>query len=398
MKILVVCQNYFPEQFRINDICKSLAQKGEDVTVLTGLPNYPTGKIEKSYRWFRKRKETIDGVKVIRTWEIARRKGTIFRMLNYFSYAFSASIKALFLKKDFDAIYVYQLSPVLMAIPGIIYKKKNKKKLILYCLDLWPESLKAGGISEQSKIYKIFDKISNKIYNYADEIVVTSKSFIENMNKKVNKNIKISYLPQYAEEILKLKPNKKFSKELNLVFAGNIGKAQSVETIIKAAEIIEKEEKNIKIHIVGNGSEYENCKKQAEGISNIKFYGNKPITEMQYYYDMADAMLVTLSNEYFSCSTLPGKVQACMKTGNPIIAAANGETAMIINDAKCGYCVEAENEKQLAEAIIKFYNLSEEEKKNLNENSVNYYNKNFRKEIFIDKLLNILKRKEDKNV
>ena len=392
MNILVICQNYYPEQFRITDICEELVKRGENVTVLTGLPNYPKGKIEKGYRWFRKRREVINGVNVIRTWEIGRRTGNLFRMLNYFSYAFSATIKTLFMTKKYDIVYVYQLSPILMAIPGIIYKKIHKKKLVLYCLDLWPDSLKAGGISEQSSIYKIFEKISNKIYNQSDEILVTSKSFIDNMKNKLKKDINITYLPQYAEEVLELKKKSEDSQELNLVFAGNIGKAQSVQTIIEAAENIEKIGANIKIHIVGNGSEYETCKKQAENVKNIEFYGSKPITEMQYFYDMADAMLVTLDSKSFSSSTLPGKVQACMKTGNPIIAAANGETQIIINEAKCGYCVEAENAQQLTDAIIKFNNLPREEKDILSNNAIKYYNKNFSKKIFIDKLL-----KERKN-
>ena len=127
MNILVISQFYFPEQFRITDICENLVEKGNEVTVLTGLPNYPNGYIEKDYKWFRKRKEKIKGVNVIRCWEIGRRKGNFFRMLNYFSYAFSASIRTIFMGKKYDVVYVYQLSPILMAIPGIIYKKIYKK-------------------------------------------------------------------------------------------------------------------------------------------------------------------------------------------------------------------------------------------------------------------------------
>ena len=135
MKILAICQYYFPEQFRITNICEELVKEGKSVTVLTGLPNYPKGYVEKEYKWFRRRKEKINGVQVLRTWEIGRRTGNLFRILNYFSYALSASFKALFLGKKYDVVYVYQLSPILMVIPGIIYKKIYKKKLVLYCLD-----------------------------------------------------------------------------------------------------------------------------------------------------------------------------------------------------------------------------------------------------------------------
>lgn len=394
MNILVMSQFYFPEQFRITDICESLAEKGNKVTVLTGLPNYPKGHIEKGYRWLKKRKEKINGVNVIRNWEIGRRKGNFFRMLNYFSYAFSASIRAVFMGKKYDVVYVYQLSPILMAIPGIIYKKIYKKRLVLYCLDLWPESLKAGGVKENSKIYKIFEKISNWIYKSADEILVTSKSFCDNLKSRTNKDI--HYLPQYAESNLKLKVSSKKTNQVNLIFAGNIGKAQSIDTIIKAAKIVQEKENNIYFHIVGNGSELENCKKQAENLKNIKFYGQKNTKEMQDFYNMADAMLVTLSDDTFSNMTLPGKVQACMKTGNAIIAAANGETKMIIEEARCGYVVNAEKPKELAEAILKFYSLTKEEIAEMEKNSSNYYKNNFEKEIVIEKLLNKLKNEGEK--
>lgn len=397
MKILAICQYYFPEQFRITNICEELVKEGKSVTVLTGLPNYPKGYVEKEYKWFRRRKEKINGVQVLRTWEIGRRTGNLFRILNYFSYALSASFKALFLGKKYDVVYVYQLSPILMVIPGIIYKKIYKKKLVLYCLDLWPESLKAGGQSESSMIYKIFSKISNWIYNSADEILVTSKSFIPNFERRLKNNIKITYLPQYAEGELELKNVDNQTEEMNIVFAGNIGKAQSIETILESARIIQEKEKNIKFHIVGNGSEYEKCKKIAQNLNNVKIYGKRPITEMQEFYNMADAMLVTLSADYFSSLTLPGKVQACMKTGNPIIASANGETDIIIKDADCGYCVEAENAELLANAIIDFYNLPFETKKKFAENSRKYYDNNFNKQLFINKLITILKRSE-KNV
>ena len=173
-----------------------------------------------------------------------------------------------------------------------------------------------------------------------------------------------------------------------------MGKAQSIDTIISAAKIIDTKEKNIMFHIIGDGSELENSKKQAEGLQNIKFYGQKATSEMQQYYDMADVMLVTLSDEYFSSMTLPGKVQACMKTGNPIISAANGETEMIITEAGCGYAVGAEKEEELANAILEFHKLPQEKKEQMSQNSIDYYNQNFEKEIIINKLLKILNKQK----
>lgn len=398
MKILVVCQYYYPEQFRINDICETLVKKENEVTVLTGLPNYPRGKVSKEYKFFRKRKEKINGVNVIRSFEIGRRRGIIFRVLNYLSYMISASIKACFMKEQFDVVYVYQLSPILMAVPGIIYKKRHNTKMVLYCLDLWPESVTTFGIKENTLIYKLIDKISRKIYNKADEILVSSETFKQDIKKKLKQDIKIEYIPQYSENILSAKTHK-WHKEINFVFAGNIGKAQSVETIIKAANEL-KENSNIKIHIVGDGSSLQECKDLVKklNLNNVIFYGKKELNEMQQYYNLADAMLVTLTKDAFASKTLPGKVQSCMATGNPIIAAADGETKKIIENAKCGYCVPAEDYKALANKMIEFASKTKVEIAELENNSQEYYNKNFKKDIIINKLIKVLEKEGIKNV
>lgn len=325
MKILVVCQYYYPEQFRINDICEELVKRGNEVTVLTGLPNYSTGIVPKEYKFFRKRKENINGVNVIRNWEIGRRKSSAFRILNYCSYITSASIKALFLSNDYDCVYVYQLSPVTMAIPGIFYKKKNKKKLHLYCLDLWPASLMIGELTEKSVFYKLMKKVSTWIYKNADTISITSKEFETYLKEELSlKNKEIIYLPQYAEELYnntELSDNMK--EGIDFVFAGNIGKAQSVETVVMAASKVKN--KNIKIHIVGDGSSLEECKKIAKDLNlkNIIFYGRRPINEMEIFYQMADAMIVTLKKDDIISMTLPGKVQSYMAASKPIIGAIN---------------------------------------------------------------------------
>lgn len=398
MKILVICQYYYPEQFRINDICETLVKKGNEVTVLTGLPNYPLGKVCKEYKFFRKRKEVVNGVNIIRNFEIGRRKGILFRILNYLSYMISASIRTSFLKEDFDIVYVYQLSPILMAIPGIVYKNKHNVKLVLYCLDLWPESVVTFGIRKNTLIYKMLDKISKKIYNKADKIVVSSKTFKEDINGKNETEKEIEYLPQYSEKVLHPKKYQKH-KEINFVFAGNVGKAQTVETIIMAANEL-KNIKNIKIHIVGEGSSLQNCKNLTKEfrLNNVIFHGKRDLEEMQSYYDLADAMLVTLSSDEFASKTLPGKIQACMATGNPIIAAANGETKKIIEEAKCGYCVPAEDSKGLANMMLDFSKKTSNEMNMIGKNSLNYYNENFNKEIIINKLVEILKKEGIKNV
>ncbi|MEH7344987.1 glycosyltransferase family 4 protein [Bacillus sp. JJ1532] len=385
MKILVVCQYYFPEPFRISDICESLVEKGHDVTVLTGLPNYPEGQVLDGYRYGKKRNEVLNGVKVIRSFEIGRGNNKLKLFLNYLSFAVSGSLKAFFMKDKFDVVLVNQLSPVMMGIPAIVYKRKHKKKILFYCLDLWPDSLAAGGINESSKVYKFFMRISQWIYNSADCIAVTSTMFEEYFRNTLGVNKKIHHIPQYAEDLFTESIEVAKDDKYNFVFAGNIGDMQSVETIVKAAKVL-REHNNIVFHIVGDGSRLEECKLLSEKmeLNNIIYYGRKPVSEMPHYYGLADAMLITLKNNKTISYTLPGKVQSYMAAGKPIIGAINGETNRVIKDAECGLCCAAENYSELANLIIQFCNSNEKEK--MAQNSYKYYIKNYSKKRFMSLL------------
>lgn len=404
MKILVVCQYYYPEPFRITDICESLVKRGHDVTVLTGLPNYPEGIVLQEYRHGNKREEILNGVKIIRCFEIGRGKSKVKLFLNYFSYAVSATLKALIMKENFDVVLVNQLSPVMMGIPAMVYKKKHNKKILFYCLDLWPDSLAAGGVNEGSIIYKIFYKISKWIYKSADMILVTSSMFEDYFRNILQMNtVNIKHLPQYAEDLFIPKEDTSVTeiaastenKTYNFVFAGNIGDMQSVETIIKTANELKTIE-NISFHIVGDGSKLEDCKKLTDDLDleNIKFYGRRPVQDMPQFYGIADAMLITLKDNKALSYTLPGKVQSYMATGKPIIGAINGETRRVISEAACGFSCEAENYKALADLIKTFCDSNEKEQ--MATNAQKFYFNNYNKVSFINSLENALINLEGK--
>ena len=383
MKILVICQYYHPEPFRITDICEELLHQGNDVTVITGLPNYPMGKIYDGYRNGKKRDEVINGVKVHRCFTIGRKSGTVYRFLNYYSFMLSSCNYINKISRKYDVVFVNQLSPVMMAEAGIKYKRKYNKKLILYCLDLWPESLVIGGVKKGHLIYNMFHKISKRIYEYADRILITSKSF----SKYFKNEFQISnteYLPQYAESIFTPQQcRKEPNGYIDLMFAGNLGIAQDVDTIICAADMTQ-DIKKLRWHIVGDGSEYENLKKQAASLKNVFFYGRKPLEEMPKYYAMADAMLITMQKDEIISLTLPGKIQTYMAAGKPIIGAIDGETSIIVNEAECGICGAAEDAEMLAESVRKFIYMDKEV---LGKNAYLYYERNFSKKAFIHNLL-----------
>ena len=386
MKILVICQYYYPEPFRITDICEELVKRGHKVTVVTGLPNYPMGEIYEGYRHGEKRDEVINAVKVHRCFTIGRKGGILKRFLNYFSYPISASAYVNSLKDEFDVVFVNQLSPVMMAWPAIRYRKKHHKKVVMYCLDLWPASLCAGGISNGSFVYRIFHFISARIYRQMDLILNTSRSFEDYQisELKIDKT-KIKYLPQYAETIFSPERCRKEPDGfIDLMFAGNIGYAQSVQTIIKAAALVKDE--RVRWHIVGDGVDLENCKKLSKSldVKNIIFYGRKSIEEMPEYYAKADAMLVTMAKDETLSLTLPGKVQSYMSAGKPIVAVvAGGETQRVVEEAMCGMCCNIGDEEGLCRIIR---SLMKSSLINMGQRSREYYEINFDKNKFLDKM------------
>ena len=382
MKILVVCQHYYPEPFRISDICEELARKGHDVTVVTGTPNYPMGEIYPGYSDKTHRDEVINGVAVHRCPIHPRKTGTIHRLWNYYSYSFASCRYIRKLDSSYDVVFINQLSPVMMANAGIKYAKKNKKRSVLYCLDLWPASLAAGGVSSGA-IYKWFHRVSRKIYKSVDKILVSSQSFSKYFEEEFGLK-DTTYLPQYAEETFTIEDCKKTPGEtVDLMFAGNIGTAQSVDTIIRAAALC-KDIQKLRWHIVGDGKEFHSCKKLAEELeAPVVFHGRKPIEEMPKYYAMADAMLVTMQKDPIISLTLPGKVQSYMAAGKPIIGAIDGETQRVILESGCGLCANAEDFEGLAKCVRGFI---ESDKADYIINSGKYYSENFTKRQFIEKI------------
>lgn len=387
MKILIVSQHYWPENFRITDIAESLVSNGHQVTVLCGLPNYPKGYIFGGYKHGKNRTQEHNGVRIIRAKEIARRKGILFRFLNYYSFPYHANKLIRKLDKDFDVVLVNELSPIMSAVPGIKYAKKHNKPLIMYEMDLWPESLLAGGIKKDSFIYKHYKKASSKIYSEFDKIIVSTKEHIPYIKALPNcESLDIDYLPQYAESIFEESNCDTIDNGIiDLMFAGNIGKAQSIDTIIKAATLL-KDDPKFRFYIVGSGSELDNAKKLASSseTNNVIFYGQKPLDEMPDLYKIADAMLVTLEDKPYANMTIPGKVQSYMASGKPIIGSINGSCADFIKNNGIGYVCSSGDSESLAN-IIK--GLDVNILKDIGQHSREVYFKKYSKDIFIGKLI-----------
>lgn len=388
MKILIVSQHFYPDNFRVNDIAKALVENGHQVTVLTSLPDYATGKVPADCKGLKNRETEWNGVKVIRSFSIARRSGIIFRALNYVSFFLTSTFKARALKEKFDIVMCYQTSPVLMANGARACAKKQKIPFMVYCLDLWPESLKAWHVGEGNPLFKLMNAYSKGVYNSADLVGVTSKPFMNYLNKVNDVPMeKLVYLPQHAEPLDLVK--KEDSDQTVFAFGGNIGSVQNIECIIKAVSKI-RDLDGFSVEIYGDGSELENCKKLSTELGTdekIKFFGRVDWNTLKENYNHADAFLLTLKSEGIIGQTIPAKLQEYMSGARPVIASIEGAAEEVIRESGCGICVEADNSDALADAMKDFV-LNKEKYSSCGEKGKEYFERNFTREIFISNLEN----------
>jgi colanic acid biosynthesis glycosyl transferase WcaI len=399
MHILIVSQYFWPENFRINDITKLLIGKGHSVTVLTGIPNYPDGKYFPGYGLFKRRKEKYNNANIIRIPLISRGNGKGFRLfLNYLSFVIFGCICAPFYKiPEYDLIFVYEPSPITVAIPAILLKKIKRVPLVFYVLDLWPESISAVGAIKSLKVLNAIKIIVNYIYKNCDKILVPSKGFIRNIKNYNIDSSKITYWPQWAEEIFSFDKNisrqsiEKLPTGFRIVFAGNIGTAQGLEIIIDAAKIL-KAFKNIYWIIIGDGRMkewFEDNIKKYHLAKNIFMLGRKPIEIMPEYFLSADCLFLSLKQDPVFSLTLPAKIQTYLACGKPIVAAIDGESVSIINNAKAGLTSPSSDPQKLADNVLKLYKMKKSERNQFGLNGRRYFEKHFKSDLLLTKLISI---------
>lgn len=385
MKILVVCQHYWPEPYPLADICEGLAERGHTVHVITGVPNYPMGYIYSEYKNGNNRLQEHNGVQITRTFTIGRRNNVVFRALNYVSFAASSTLCVKNLKEEYDVVFTNQTSPVTMSLAALVYAKKWKKKCLLYCMDLWPASLRIAGTKEKCLVYRVAGYVAGCIYRAADRVLITSRGFRDYLqNEHGVDDERITYLPQYADDIFDEESPVQQSKDsIDLIFAGNIGKAQSLQTVLLAASVLQDVD-NLQFHIVGDGQELENLKMYAAelGLENVIFHGRKPLESMPMIYSSADAMIVSITDDPTVSMTLPRKVQTYMAAGKPILAAANGEAARVLRESQCGLCSPSGDYAAFEETVCSFIAMPSHKQRELGRNARKYYLDHFSKESF----------------
>ncbi len=406
MKILVVTQYFWPENFKINDLCLGLLEKGHDVTVYTGLPNYPEGKLYEGYSFFHgpyfEKFETPHGtIPIIRSPLVTRGKQKSLRLIaNYVSYFFLASILAPFLVRGkFDKIFVYEPSPITVAIPGIVLKFLKRAPMYFWVTDLWPESLVATNTVKNPIILNLVSLMVRVLYFFSDAILVTSQGFIQRVQNLGAPRKKIFYFPQWAEDLYREQPSSTFTDPLipevedgfKIMFAGNIGSAQDFEMIMESALFL-KNESHIHFLIVGDGMK----KLWAEDFcrthnleKTVHFLGRKPIDQMPNYFSKADVLLMTLKDSEIFSITIPAKLQSYMAFGKPILSTVNGEAAQIIKDSRAGLVSPAGDGKKLSQTILQFSQMSKDERESMAVNGKNYYLKHFDRNQCLNRLIEI---------
>lgn len=390
MRILIVSQYFHPEDFRINDLALKLHVRLHDVTVLTGMPNYPEGKISKGFSKFTPQRDVWKGVEIVRVPIIPRQKSRNWQLvLNYLSFFISSCVFAPFLLRGrrFDIIFSPCYSPPTANIPAILLKLIKKIPMILWVQDLWPEALSATGAVKSPIILNKVRTMMRSIYHYSDLILVQSAAFEEPILKVADVAGKIKHLPNWAEDIYQRGPeaDEKFLPNgFNVMFAGNLGRAQSLETIISAAQQLRDEAVNWIFLGGGRQADWLKMEINNKDLSHCVYqFGRQPKESMPSYFAKADAMLVTLVEDPITSKTIPGKIQSYLASGRPLIGALNGEGARVIRDSGSGIAVASGDATGLAAAVMLMASYTDAKREELGTSGLAYYHKHFSSNMLI---------------
>ena len=397
MKILIVSQYFYPENFRINDLALELKKRGHEITVLTGLPNYPKGEYFEGYDDTKNCDEVWNDIPVYRCKLRPRKTGSVNLIRNYASFVVEANKKLKELQnKDFDLIYVFEVSPITVALPAIKLKKKKNIPVIINIQDLWPENIVAVTGMTNPIIIGLVNRMVNYIYRHCDLILTASPSFVSKIKERINDKDKVRYWPQYSTVNKTDEEVSIYDKDyFNIVFTGNIGEAQGIDLAIEAAKILK--DKKICWHFVGEGRSKEKLEKQVNeyGINDrVKFHGFHPEKEIPKYLKDADAALLILKPNPVFEMTIPSKLQTYLACGVLILGCVSGEGKRIIEESKAGIVSEDISVDGLVKVCNQFIELPNDLLNEYKERSYCYGKSNFNKNKLISDLEKYMKKIE----
>ncbi len=374
MRLLIVSQYFWPEEFRVNDLVVGLVQRGHEVTVLTGQPNYPEGRIYENYRNDPAAFDEYAGARIVRTPVIPRGKsGAVRLVLNYLSFALTSSTLGVWRlrKHAFDAALVFQTSPITAALPALVVKRTKGVPVLLWVQDLWPDTLAAIGVIRSPFLLRPVGFMVRVIYRNCDRILVQSRAFEERVRHHAGSDMPVDYLPNWFEPIFSsgladtAAPEvESFSSTFNVMFAGNLGEAQDLPTVLEAARLC-RDIPDLRWLVVGDGRVRPAMEAFVErmGLSEqVVFLGRHPSTQMPAFFKGADALLVSLKAEPIWSMTIPSKVQSYMAAGRPVVGMIDGEGARVITESGGGLASPAGDAAALAANVRRLMALAPEER------------------------------------
>lgn len=393
MNILVISQYFYPENFRINQLCIDLTELGHNVTVLTGKPNYPKGEYYEGYTFNGKEDEIWNNISILRAPLRARKQGAVNLARNYLSFVYQANKRIDKIEEfNYDLIFVFQLSPVTSALPAIKVKNKTGIPVIMYVQDLWPESVKAVTGIDNYFVNTGLGKLVSYIYDSCDLILGTSPSFVKEIQKRVKDKSKVRFWPQYATISKSNSSGGVLNKDkFNITFTGNIGEAQGLEMVIEAARQLKHT--NIHWNFFGEGrnkAKLEAMCKEYDLYENVSFHGYVEEKEIPNHLNDSDAALLILKPDPIFDITIPAKLQTYLACGVPVLGCVNGEAKRIITEGKCGLVSETIDTDSLVKTCLDFLNLSKEEMNEFRKNSLLYGIENFNKNNLLNTLQNYM--------
>lgn len=396
MKILILTQYFYPEYFKSTDIAFELVKRGYEVEALVGIPNYPEGVYTKGYGIFRKRLETVNGVKIYRCFQTprGRKASPIGLAINYASFVISAVLWVFFFfawKKKYDVILTHEPSPITQIVPAIILGKIRKTPVYSWILDIWPDSFisKAGGMAKFLK--PSVSAITEYVYRNSHFVMVSSKGMMPLVNRNHDYSEKLIYFPNWCDDILALpvKESIKLPEGFRVMMAGSINGGIGPDDVKNLLENL-RDEEGLQIVFVGGGSKEQDIRTfvKERGIANVFLTGRLPFEQMPGLYAQADAMLLTLkkTDKPHLKATVPARLQSYMAAGKPILAMIDGCSQDVIKAADCGYCADAADYKAMAEQIRRMKAQVQSELDRMGKNSRAFYERHYQMNGCMDNL------------
>jgi glycosyltransferase involved in cell wall biosynthesis len=397
MRVLIISQYFWPEPFPINDLALGLQERGHEVSALTSIPNYPSGRFYPGYDLFSPLRDSFEGVTIYRMPMMPKGNGNaINMMLYYLSLALSASLLGpLLVGRKIDLIFVYQPSPITVGLPARVMKMLSHAPILFWVQDIWPETLVGTDMVRSPFLLKSVEKLVKFIYAGCDRILVQSRAFSERIQAMGVPKEKVLYYPNSAEKLyrpIKVETDaperKMIPNGFRVMFAGNIGKAQDFPTILSAAEKL-KSFPEIKWVILGDGTMRSWVEEEVRARKlndTIHLLGRHPVTSMPRFFSLADALLVILKKDPIFALTIPSKVQSYLACGKPIVAALDGEGARVIDESGGGMAVPSGEAEALAQIVMKMYKMPKPDCERMGQRARRYFEEHFERNALLNRL------------